>query len=146
MKNPPDTENLNLKRIIAVISLFWALFQLSLPGLLILDSIKIRSIHLAFALLLLFISVPFRKAKKSGRKRENAPRTISLYQILLAIIGCITALYIMIDWQGIALRSGKPILRDIIMVLVRQQRQIPGWITTKKPGKMPCRSWPEIFL
>lgn len=118
MTNPTDTGNQKLRIIIAVISVFWALFQLSLPGILILDSIKIRSIHLAFALLLLFISVPFRKPKPPAPETENGPSTISPYQVLLAIAGSITALYIMIDWQGIALRSGKPILRDIIMGLL----------------------------
>jgi TRAP transporter 4TM/12TM fusion protein len=118
MKNPSETGNLNHQKTIAIIAVCWALFQLSLPGILILDSIKIRSIHLAFALLLLFFSVPFRKTQKSIPVKESGPSPVSLFQILLAITGSITALYIMLDFQGIALRSGKPILRDIIMGLL----------------------------
>ncbi len=115
---PEIVSPLSTRKIIVVISVAWTLFQLSLPYILILDSIKIRSIHLAFALMLLFISVPFKQPIKPGRKSKSAPFHISPIQLLLALAGTITALYIMIDWQGIALRSGKPMLRDIIMGLL----------------------------
>ncbi|MCK4835700.1 MAG: TRAP transporter permease, partial [Candidatus Aminicenantes bacterium] len=107
---PETMPPLPSRKIIAVISVAWALFQLSLPSFLILDSIKIRSIHLAFALLLVFIAVPF---KKKGHSSWLSP-----LNYFWAGLGTLSALYIMLDWQGIALRSGKPILRDIIIGLL----------------------------
>ena len=50
--------------IVAVISISWALWQLALPRLLILDSLKIRAIHLAFAVTLVYLTFPFRKHKE----------------------------------------------------------------------------------
>ena len=48
----------NKKRLdkiaIGVVSIAWALFQLALPRFIILDSITIRAIHLAFAIVLIF--------------------------------------------------------------------------------------------
>jgi len=44
------------RAIIAVISTAWALFQLALPRFIILDSITIRAVHLAFAITLVFLT------------------------------------------------------------------------------------------
>ena len=104
--------------IIAVISLCWALFQLSLPSFLILDSIKIRSIHLAFAMLLVFISLPATK----GLPQKIVPfvKKISwpYFGYLMALLAAISSLYIMLEWEGIATRSGIPTMRDIFFGLL----------------------------
>ena len=44
--------------IIPTIAFIWSLFQLSISSWLLLDSITIRAIHLAFALLIIFLSIP----------------------------------------------------------------------------------------
>ncbi|HDH87952.1 MAG TPA: hypothetical protein ENF36_07940, partial [Desulfobacteraceae bacterium] len=55
------------KYIIPFIAGAWSLFQLSLPEVLILDSIYVRSIHLGFAILLVYLSYPaFKKIKFKG--------------------------------------------------------------------------------
>jgi TRAP transporter 4TM/12TM fusion protein len=117
---------LNPKSLISFTAVAWALFQLALPGILILDSIKIRSIHLAFALFLAFLMLPFRKkrvapAAQKGKEVSieiDEKKRIPLLDYLLAAGGAISALYIMLDWEGIALRSGTPIPRDIFMGLL----------------------------
>ena len=104
--------------LIAVISLCWALFQLSLPSFLILDSVKIRSIHLAFAMLLVFISLPVTK----GLPKKIIPLVKKLSRAYLgypfAILAAVASLYIMLEWEGIATRSGIPIARDIFFGLL----------------------------
>ena len=45
-------------RFIPVIAVAWSLFQLSLATVLLLDSVFIRAIHLAFALTLVYLSRP----------------------------------------------------------------------------------------
>jgi TRAP transporter 4TM/12TM fusion protein len=118
--------------LITFIAIPWALFQLSLPSILILDSIKIRSIHLAFALLLAFLIFPIKKEKKAEIKLEQKKKNIPFYDFIMAGIGALTALYIMLDWHGIALRSGTPIIRDIIMgisvvvILLEASRRVIG--------------------
>ena len=103
------------KNIFYTIAIVWALFQLSLPSFLILDSIKIRSIHLSFALLLLFLLVPFRKRIKKSTEDPVTKKRIPLMDYVLSLLGAFSALYIMLDWRGIALRSGAPLLRDVIV-------------------------------
>ncbi len=105
-------------KIIAVISLCWALFQLSLPSFLILDSVKIRSIHLAFAMLLVFISLP--AAKGLPKRILPLVKKISLPYLgyFMALLAAVSSLYIMFEWEGIATRSGIPIARDIFFGLL----------------------------
>ena len=109
---------INAKSLISLTAITWALFQLALPGFLILDSIKIRSIHLAFALFLAFLILPFRKKRKKVSKNIDEKKRIPFFDYLLAAGGAISALYIMLDWEGIALRSGTPTGRDIFMGLL----------------------------
>ncbi|MCK4764705.1 MAG: TRAP transporter permease [Candidatus Aminicenantes bacterium] len=109
---------MKLKTVISAIAVIWALFQLSLPSFLILDSIKTRAIHLSFALLLAFLILPFRKTGKQKLEAAGEKERVSLPDFLLAAAGALAALYIMLDWEGIALRSGTPLLRDIVIGLL----------------------------
>ena len=101
--------------LVYLIALGWALFQLSITSFLILDSISTRAIHLAFAISLIFLNTPMLKsfgAKfKILRKRDGIP----CIDYLFAIISSLLALYIMLDWEGLAMRSGSPIQRDIFI-------------------------------
>jgi TRAP transporter 4TM/12TM fusion protein len=105
-------------KIIAFISLCWALFQLSLPSFLILDSVKIRCIHLAFAMLLVFITLPVTR----GLPAKIAPFlkriTVPYAGYIGAVIAAVASLYLMLDWNGIASRSGIPNTVDIIFGLL----------------------------
>jgi TRAP transporter 4TM/12TM fusion protein len=102
------------QNLIYGISILWALFQMALPQFILLDHITIRAIHLSFALLIVFLAFPFK------RKKQRHPSAIESFKvrpgnILLAILGAASILYIVIDWNGIAMRSGIPIWRDIII-------------------------------
>jgi TRAP transporter 4TM/12TM fusion protein len=109
---------MKVKTIVSVFAVIWAFFQLALPGVLILDSIKIRSIHLAFALLLAFLMLPFRKKGKRIEKEIGEKERISLADLLFAVVGAFAALYLMLDWENIAMRSGAPAILDIFMGLM----------------------------
>ncbi len=104
--------------IIAVISVCWALFQLSLPSLLILDSIKIRAIHLTFAMMLVFLSIPISKGFPKKLVPFMNKLSIPFLMYLCTIFAAISSLYLMLDWEGIATRSGIPNMPDIFFGLM----------------------------
>ena len=99
--------------MVAAISVAWALFQLSLPRLVILDSVTVRAIHLAFAMVLVFLTISITRHKRRGPGDSVHP-----VDYLLAAIGCLAALYIVFDWTGITMRSGIPSARDVLVSIV----------------------------
>ncbi len=101
------------KKLVAVIGISWALFQLSLVGFLIVDSITVRAIHLAFAFSLLFLNVPM--LKKEGHIRALSEKNkIPFIDYLFAIISVLLALYIVIEWNELTRRMGALLPRDIV--------------------------------
>ena len=70
--------------LVPVIGVFWSLFQLSIASWLILDTVFIRSIHLAFALLIVYLSFPMFKETRLGLRFLSAKRYIPLFDYLLA--------------------------------------------------------------
>ena len=91
---------------VVILSLCWSLFQLSIAGVITLDAIRARDIHLAFAVALVFLTYP---ATKNGPRKY-----IPWYDWLLAIVAVVTVLYILFDYRGIASRPGAPLTRDIV--------------------------------
>lgn len=102
------------QKLISAIALIWALFQLALPKLILLDSIRIRAIHLAFALLLVFLISPVRKRGKIRASKSAIP----WYDYLLAIAGVFSALYLVLFWLPVSARSGSPNLPDTIFSII----------------------------
>ena len=105
--------------IILCVAFLWALFQVWIASpfpymmdsdLLRWNSNQARSIHLAFAILLVFLSFPF-SAKSPVNK-------IPLVDWLLAISASLAALYYLIEYDNIATRVGAPILQDIIVACI----------------------------
>ncbi len=105
------------RAIIGVVSIAWALFQLALPRFIILDSITIRAVHLAFAITLVFLTIPIAKHRREVRF-IHAKRHIPLMDYILAGFGCLSSLYIVLDWVGISERAGIPIGRDIVISVI----------------------------
>ncbi|MCP4117351.1 MAG: TRAP transporter permease [Desulfobacteraceae bacterium] len=103
-----------LRFLIPGIAVIWSLFQLSIASWLILDTIFIRAIHLGFALLIVFLNYPVLREKRFGPAFLSAKNRIPIIDFLVAVIACLSALYIMIDYGGITQRYGLPISRDIL--------------------------------
>ncbi len=118
--------------LVSGVAILWALFQLSLPSFLIIDSTKERAIHLAFALVLLFLVNPCVKKPLKFWSFLSRRDRIPLIDYGLAVIGALTALYIVLDYQGIAMRAGIPTVRDLILgsvlvvLLLEATRRIIG--------------------
>ena len=105
--------------VVILIAAAWSLFQLSIASWLTLNSDYIRSIHLAFALLLCFMTRPAFKRKVGNRRvadiRRRWGRTIN---ISLAVVASVVALVFLVDYDGISSRYGAPILRDVVVGLL----------------------------
>ena len=104
--------------MIPTIAVIWSLFQLSIASWLILDSTYIRSIHLGFALLMVFLNYPVFKKTRFGLKFLSATNRIPVFDYIIAIIACLSALYLVLDYMGITTRYGAPIQRDIVVGIV----------------------------
>jgi len=103
--------------LVPVVALCWSLFQLSLSSWLLLDSTYVRSIHLAFALFLIYVSFPTfkRQVKIPGLRWLSATDRIPVMDMLLAAFAAFLALYIVIDFEGIASRVGLLNTRDMVL-------------------------------
>ncbi|MCP4256295.1 MAG: TRAP transporter permease [Planctomycetes bacterium] len=111
--------NIKIDRlIIAVISIAWALFQLALPRLIILDSTTVRAVHLAFAIALVFLTRRFRAKKNRRTDISDEIRHVPFIDYILAALACLSVLYFVFDWTGITMRAGLPLRRDIVISVI----------------------------
>ncbi len=112
-----------ITKLIFLLAFCWSTFQLwvaspiqfsvaSIPGFhwLIFNSTKVRSIHLAIAVLLAFLLFPMTSSKKISTR-------IPFYDWLFAGIGSFAALYIYLLYESIGLRIGMPTQYDIVIAL-----------------------------
>ena len=106
------------KWVIPTIGVIWSFFQLSIASWWILDTVFIRAIHLGFALLIVYLNYPFFKETRLGLKFLSVKDRIPWYDIVIAVVACLAAVYIAIDYVGINERYGSPITRDIVVGLI----------------------------
>ncbi|MFN4231515.1 TRAP transporter permease [Thermus sp.] len=89
------------------LGLVWSLFQLWATELGTLDPMRLRAVHLAFALALAFLAYPGRRGP-----RDRIP----LLDWGLALLGVAGALYVVFEYYGITqLRGGIPSQQDVFM-------------------------------
>ena len=111
--------------LIALIAFSWSLYQLYVSYFPV-NSTIVRSIHLAFAMVLAFLIYPIIKKPKFLKK-------IPWYDYLLAIIGGLGAAYIAIDYVGLSNRPGEYLTRDVvigvifIIILLEAGRRVIGF-------------------
>lgn len=118
--------------IIPAIAVAWSFFQLSIAKWWTLDSTFIRAIHLGFALLIVYLNYPMFKKTRWGLKFLSTRSRIPLIDYGIALLACISALYIAIDYAGMTVRYGAPIPRDIffgialVVLLLEASRRVIG--------------------
>jgi len=115
---PLRNERKTDRRIIAAISIAWALFQLALPRLIILDSTTVRAVHLTFAITLVFLTYRGRAKRKWKADFTDAASHIPLIDYILAGFACLSVLYFVFGWTGITMRAGLPIRRDVVISVI----------------------------
>ena len=118
--------------VIPCVAVLWSLFQLSIASWWVLDSTYTRAIHLGFAMLIVFLNYPLLKKKKIGPGFLWAKDRIPLPDYAVSIIAALSAVYIVLDYDGLTLRYGAPITRDLIMggllvvLLLEASRRVIG--------------------
>ncbi len=110
------------KRSEIILGIAWALFQLGLSRIFILNNVTVRLVHLAFAMSLatLLSLHPGRiwlREKKPPRS-EHAGKSLAIIRLLVLAISVGAIIYLLVDRVGIASRAGRPIGRDIIIGVV----------------------------
>ncbi len=130
-----------LAAIVSGIAFLWSLFQLWIASPLpfqfnigIIVDVPARGIHLAFGLLLCFLMFP--------AARSLATRRIPIYDVILALLGVGSALYLWFGYSGLVERDGIPWTWDIagfefpfeailggigILLLLDATRRSIGW-------------------
>jgi len=110
--------------LISGIAFLWSLYQLYVSYFPV-NSTIVRSIHLAFAMVLAFLIYPVTKNKKYLKN-------IQIWDFILAIIGGLGAAYIAIDYVGLSNRPGDYLFRDyligviFIVILLEAGRRVIG--------------------
>ncbi len=101
--------------VIPSVCVAWSAFQLSIASWLMMDSTFIRAIHLCFALLVVYLNYPMFKKPKFGLKFLSRRNRIPVIDYIIAAVAAFAALYIAIDYDGMTLRYGAPIFRDLLL-------------------------------
>ncbi|PMP70072.1 MAG: C4-dicarboxylate ABC transporter [Calditerrivibrio nitroreducens] len=104
------------KIIISLVAMGWVVFQFGLLTFIVLDSARIRAIHLTFAIILAFLCMPFLKRKKikgffsflSVRDR------IPLLDYIFATLGFYSVMYTVFNFKELTERAGLPSDKDIL--------------------------------
>jgi TRAP transporter 4TM/12TM fusion protein len=103
------------RHLIGCIALCWSLFQLSVASFVLLDSLTLRAIHLGFAMLLVFCAFPLQKRANKGNVQASRSPRIGVFDLACALAACGSAVYIVLDYQGISERQGLPLVRDGVL-------------------------------
>ncbi|UCE82975.1 MAG: TRAP transporter permease [Deltaproteobacteria bacterium] len=115
-----------------IIAIAWAIFQMALPSVLVIDSTQERAIHLAFAMCLLFLLMPCFKKRRKYLGYLSVLDRVPIIDYVFAAVGAFTALYLAIFYDDIAMRAGSPITADLIsgsilvILLLEATRRIIG--------------------
>ncbi len=96
--------------LIGVIAFLWSSYQLYV-AVVPTNGAFVRSVHLAFALLLCFFMFPMYKSHILKYK-------IPWHAFAFAIVGAIGALYVYWDYEGLAMRPGAYLDRDVIVAVI----------------------------
>jgi TRAP transporter 4TM/12TM fusion protein len=96
--------------LITIIAFSWSVYQLYVAYVPT-NAVFVRSVHLAFAVFLVFLIYPMFKTRALKSH-------ITWYDFLLAAIGTLGALYVYIDYANLQNRPGLYITRDIVFATV----------------------------
>ncbi len=107
-------------RLIPLVAAGWSIFQLLLPQAILLEAVTIRAVHLTFAIVLVYLSFPLLRKDWFGGRLGLLHRRdrIVWLDLGLALVAGFCALYIALDYEGLAQRQGDPLTRDLVVGII----------------------------
>lgn len=96
-----------LALLVSAIAVSFSLFHLWVAGFGAIEAIKLRSIHLTFVMVLIFLLYP---ARKKGMRSKP-----SIFDWIMVALSIATGLYMVFANEQLAMRGGLPITQDYIM-------------------------------
>ncbi|MCG2752974.1 MAG: TRAP transporter permease [Desulfobacteraceae bacterium] len=118
--------------LVSLVAVSWALYQLALPSFKIVDSTTRRSIHLAFAMTLVFILLPCVKRPLKQLRFLSTTTHVPVMDYVLSGIGAFSALYLAINYEALSMRAGVPVFSDLffgvllVVLLLEATRRMVG--------------------
>ncbi len=126
----------SIRRIlIFTIAIAMALFHMYTAGIRQLPGVQQRTIHLSFALALIFLMFPFKTKSDEAEKAKVADehRPLSTMDISFLILSFFIGLYVFIEYENLSFRTGMPNFLDslcsllAIILVLEATRRVIGW-------------------
>ena len=121
--------------LIAVVAVAMALFHILTAGVRPLPGVQQRTMHLSFALTLIFLMFPLKtktdETQDTKVTEENRP--LSILDILLIGLSIFIGVYVLIEFEALSYRVGEPNFLDsacslaAIVLLLEATRRVIGW-------------------
>jgi len=109
---------MNMKRIIALIAIFMALFHLYAGGIQLFPATQQRAAHLALGLVLIFLIYPLFKEEGQTIEEKKESRATTVFNIVLAVLGLGSGIYVFVNYIEIASGLYAPSTMTVIVSLV----------------------------
>jgi TRAP transporter 4TM/12TM fusion protein len=121
--------------LIYVIAVAMALFHIYTAGIRPLPGVQQRTIHLSFALALIFLMFPFKSKSDDSQETKvaNEFRPLSPIDILLVALSFFLGVYVFIEYEALSFRIGMPNFLDSfcallgILLVLETTRRVIGW-------------------
>jgi TRAP transporter 4TM/12TM fusion protein len=118
-----------------IIAVAMALFHMYTSGVRPMPGVQQRTIHLSFALALIFLMFPFRSKEDATQEEKVADefRPLRSVDVVLVLLSFFLGVYVFLEWEALSFRTGMPNLLDnlcsvfgLLLVLEATRRTI-GW-------------------
>jgi TRAP transporter 4TM/12TM fusion protein len=135
-KTPQGKREWNRRRIlIFCIAVAMGLFHMYTAGIRPLPGVQQRTVHLAFALALVFLIFPFRAIEDDSQeaKVSDEYRRLGIADIVLILVSAFLGVYVFVEWEDLAFRTGMPNTLDTltatlgILLVLEATRRVIGW-------------------
>ena len=121
--------------LIFVIAFAMALFHLYAAGVRPLPGVQQRTVHLSFALALIFLMFPFKPKSDESQetKISDEDRPLRIIDVVLLAACAFIGVYVMIEYEALSFRTGMPSLLDsacslvAILLVLEATRRVIGW-------------------
>ena len=106
--------------LIFLFAVSMASFHIYTAGIRPFPGVQQRTVHLAFALILIFLMFPFRSRSDDAKETKvtNEFRPVSFFDILLILLSVFLGIYVFVEYEALSFRTGAPSLLDTFCATV----------------------------